>query len=63
MKFYYSGGEERGNPERVLGKQARVMFTYAEQIGRKLPEKRLRDIVTFRKKQQGNQGKKDANKD
>ena len=49
MKIFMSGEEDRGTPERVLGKKADIMFTFFTM--QKKPHKRMRGVIALRKKQ------------
>lgn len=48
MRIFFSGEEDRGTPERVLGKRAHIMFTFITM--QKKPHKRMRLIIQLRKK-------------
>lgn len=49
--IFYSGEENLGCPERVLGDKANVMLTYHTM--QKKPHKRFRSIIKARKKKKG----------
>lgn len=48
MRIFYSGEEDRATPERVLGKDAHLMFTFYNQ--QKKPHKRFKSIIKTRRK-------------
>lgn len=51
MRIFYSGEEDRGYPERVLGRRANIMFTFYTQ--QKKPHKRFRQVIHIRTKKKG----------
>lgn len=48
MIIFFSGEEDRGTPERVLGRQACLMFTFYTM--QRKPHKRFRFVIKIRKK-------------
>jgi hypothetical protein len=55
--LYFSGQENLGRPETVLGAGANLMLTYADFHHRHKPDKRFREVLRSRRKDRAHQGR------